>query len=80
MHLIFNSPAAYATAAPWLPVEAETTPVFFSVSVNDNSLLRAPLALNYPFTLLFSNLNQTFPFNNSENEKDRSKYVSLIWG
>lgn len=49
-------PAAYATAAPWLPVDAAMTPRRRASAPSARSLLNAPLVLKDPVCWVFSSL------------------------
>ena len=51
--------AAQATACPWLPALAVTTPAARSVSVSDAIVLTAPRILNDPVRCRFSALRYT---------------------
>ncbi len=54
------SRAAHATAWPWLPALAATTPARFSSSESVLILLTAPRTLNEPVRWRFSALSETW--------------------
>ena len=57
--LIPASRAAHATAWPWFPALAATTPARFSLSESEAILLTAPRILNDPVRWRFSALRLT---------------------
>ncbi len=65
--LIPSSRAAQATAWPWLPALAATTPAARSSSPSVDSLLTAPRILNEPVRCRFSALSHTVRAQRREN-------------
>src|SRR5690606_33440289 len=71
---------AYATAAPWLPLEAATQPARRSASSSVSSRLKAPRSLNEPVCCRFSSLRCTSAPVTSEKYGEESSGVRLIHG
>jgi hypothetical protein len=75
-----RSDAARATAAPWFPVDAATTPLARSASGIVRSLFSAPRNLNEPVTWSVSSFRRT-PVPSSTPSHDAStRGVSRAWG
>src|SRR5436305_11165620 len=70
------SRAAQATACPWLPALAATTPARCSASPSVEILLYAPRILNEPVRCRFSALRETSRPASRENVSDRKTGVT----
>src|SRR5512133_4339744 len=71
-----SSRAAHATAWPWLPALAATTPAARSSGVSVDSLLTAPRTLNEPVRCRFSAFSSTLRPTRRENVSERKIGVS----
>src|SRR5262245_16305767 len=69
------SRAAHATACPWLPALAATTPAARSASPSVEILLNAPRILNEPVRCRFSAFSDTSRPASRENVSDRNTGV-----
>src|SRR5436305_8741506 len=77
--LIPSSRAAHATAWPWLPALAATTPAARSSAPSSDSLFTAPRTLNDPVRCRFSAFSQTLRPTRRDNVSEPYTGVARAW-